>query len=82
MIKIKELIKKGESEKVEFKPSLSQTDKIMESISAFSNTKGGIVIIGVSDKSEVFGVDIGKKTLESLAKRLFGYEPPMEFEDG
>jgi len=36
MIKIKELIKKGESEKVEFKPSLSQTDKIMESISAFS----------------------------------------------
>nr|QNO52173.1 hypothetical protein MDNCFBIC_00044 [Methanosarcinales archaeon ANME-1 ERB6] len=39
MIKIKDLIKKGESETVEFKPSLSQTDKIMESISAFSNTK-------------------------------------------
>lgn len=70
MIKIKELIKKGESEKVEFKPSLSQTDKIMESISAFSNTKGGIVIIGVSDKSEVLGVDIGKKTLESLANKI------------
>ena len=38
MIKINELIKKGESEKVEFKPSLSQTDKIMESISAFSKS--------------------------------------------
>jgi ATP-dependent DNA helicase RecG len=70
MIKIKELIKKGESEKVEFKPSLSQTDKIMESFSAFSNTKGGIVIIGVSDKSEVLGIDIGKKTLESLANKI------------
>jgi len=70
MIKINELIKKGESEKVEFKPSLSQTDKIMESISAFSNTKGGIVIIGVSDKSEVLGVDIGKKTIESLANKI------------
>jgi len=34
------------------------------------NTKGGIVIIGVSDKSEVLGVDIGKKTLESLANKI------------
>ena len=70
MIKIKESIKKGESETVEFKPSLSQMNKIMESISAFSNTKGGIVIIGVSDKSEVLGVDIGKKTIESLANKI------------
>ena len=69
-LKINDLLKKGESEKVEFKPSLSQTDKIMESISAFSNTKGGIVIIGVSEKSEVLGVDIGKKTIESLANKI------------
>lgn len=41
MSKTLELLKEGESEKVEFKPSLSQIDKIIESISAFSNTKGG-----------------------------------------
>jgi hypothetical protein len=41
MIKLKDLLKEGESETVEFKPSLSQMDKIIESISAFSNTKGG-----------------------------------------
>jgi ATP-dependent DNA helicase RecG len=68
MSEIVKLLKEGESEKVEFKPSLSQTDKIMESISAFSNTKGGMIVIGVSDKGEVLGVDIGKKTIESLAK--------------
>lgn len=39
--KIIKLLKEGESEEVEFKPSLSQIDKIMESVSAFSNTKGG-----------------------------------------
>jgi ATP-dependent DNA helicase RecG len=50
MIKTKELIKEGESETLEFKPSPSQMDKIMESLSAFSNTKGGVVVIGVSDK--------------------------------
>ncbi|MEA2054700.1 MAG: putative DNA binding domain-containing protein [Candidatus Thermoplasmatota archaeon] len=70
MIKIKDPIEKGESETVEFKPSLSQTDKIMECVSAFSNTKGGIIVIGVTDKGEVGGVDIGKKTIETLANRI------------
>ncbi|MCL0061059.1 putative DNA binding domain-containing protein [Dehalococcoidia bacterium] len=64
IIKLKDLIKEGESETVEFKPSLSQTDKIIESISAFSNAKGGAVIIGVSDSGKVLGVDIGKKTID------------------
>ncbi|MCK4735230.1 MAG: putative DNA binding domain-containing protein, partial [Methanophagales archaeon] len=57
-------------EKVEFKPSSSQMDKIMECVSAFSNTKGGTVVIGVSDKGEVLGVDIGKRTIENLANRI------------
>ena len=70
MNEIAKLLKRGESETVEFKPSLSQMDKIMASVSAFSNTKGGEVVIGVSDKSEVVGVDIGKKTIESLANRI------------
>ena len=70
MIKITKLIKEGESEIVEFKPSLSQTDKVIESISAFSNANGGIIVIGVSDKGEVLGADIGKRTIESLANRI------------
>ncbi len=65
-----ELLKEGESEKVEFKPSLSQIDKIIESISAFSNAKGGIVVIGVSDRGEVLGVDIGERTIENLANMI------------
>ncbi|MCL0079216.1 ATP-binding protein [Dehalococcoidia bacterium] len=35
-----------------------------ESISAFSNAKGGAVIIAVSDSGKVLGVDIGKKTID------------------
>lgn len=38
MSKIIKLLEKGESETVEFKPSLSQTDKIMECVSAFSKS--------------------------------------------
>ncbi|GFO97816.1 putative transcriptional regulator [groundwater metagenome] len=79
MIKLKDLLKEGESETVEFKPSLSQMDKITESISAFSNTKGGTVVIGVSDKGEVLGVDIGKKTIESLANLVKQNTDPMAY---
>jgi len=50
MSEIVKLLKAGESETVEFKPSLSQTDKVIESISAFSNANGGTIVIGVSDK--------------------------------
>ena len=64
---IAKMISDGESEKVEFKPSLSQKDRIMESISAFSNNVGGTILIGVSDQGEIMGVDIGRKTLEDLA---------------
>jgi ATP-dependent DNA helicase RecG len=79
MRKLKDLLKEGESETVEFKPSLSQMDKITESISAFSNTKGGTVVIGVSDKGEVLGVDIGKNTIESLANQIKQNTDPMAY---
>ena len=68
--KILELVRKQESETLEFKPSLSQTRDIIETVSAFSNTKGGSIIIGVDDKKNVIGIDVGKKTIESLANEI------------
>ena len=79
MIKIKHMLKEGESETVEFKPSLSQMDKIMGSISAFSNTQGGTLVIGVSDKGEVLGVNIGSRTIESLANKVKQNTDPIAY---
>ena len=70
MNNITDLLKTGESEQIEFKPSLSQQDNIMATISAFSNTNGGVLIIGVSDRGEPLGMDIGKKTIENLANQI------------
>ncbi len=49
---LKKLISKGESETLEFKESLQLKDEIGETISAFSNSNGGIILIGVSDKEK------------------------------
>ena len=67
---IEELIKKGESRNLEFKGSLSVKDEIGESISAFSNTCRGIILIGVSNAGEIKGVQVGKKTIEQLANYI------------
>jgi ATP-dependent DNA helicase RecG len=76
--KILELVKKQESEILEFKPSLSQIKDIIEMISAFSNTKGGSIIIGVDDKRDIIGVDVGKKTIEGLANEIKqNTDPPI-----
>jgi len=64
MNNITDLLKTGESEQTEFKPSLSQQDNITATITAFSNTNGGVLIIGVSDRDEPLGMDIGKKLLK------------------
>lgn len=63
-----ELIKEGESEKQEFKSTLrvnlhtSEFDSKIEhsalkTISAFLNSKGGSLIIGVTDKGKIIGIE-------------------------
>jgi len=38
-----------ESQTLEHKTSLAETKQIVETVSAFSNAEGGIILIGVSD---------------------------------
>jgi len=78
-MELTKLIKKGESETLEFKPSLSQKDNICKAVSAFSNTKGGTILIGVSDGGRVSGLDVGRKTLEDLAGYVKGNTDPSIF---
>ncbi len=38
-----------ESHTLEHKTSLAETKQIVETVSAFSNAEGGVILIGVSD---------------------------------
>lgn len=51
---LKELIERGETQSLEFKESLKLKEEIGETISAFSNSDGGAVIVGVSDKNHAY----------------------------
>ena len=64
------LLKFEESETIELKSSLSQTKEIVETISAFANTFGGKIIIGISNSGQIIGVEIGKSTIENLTNKI------------
>ena len=59
-----------EKESVELKSSLSLINEIIETVSAFSNTMGGKIVIGIDDAGRIKGVEIGKGTIENLTNRV------------
>ena len=74
-LSIEDIIKKGESEMIEFKSSLKWDYKknyankeiaffVAKTISAFMNYKGGILLIGVNDTGELLGLNKDFSTLK------------------
>lgn len=68
-VELKQLIKQGENNTTEFKERLDQ--EAIETASAFANTGGGVILIGVSDQHEIRGITIGKETLPDVTNRIF-----------
>ena len=50
-LELLELIQKGESSSVQFKVRIDDAHKFSQELVAFSNSKGGTIIIGVDDKT-------------------------------
>lgn len=69
MLYIRELIAGGESQILEFKFELNSARTISRTISAFSNTHGGTLLIGVKDNGAIAGVRIDEEiyVLEAAA---------------
>ncbi len=80
---IKEIIKGGENQCIEFKSALLWDIKkkaankdiqyaIMKTIAGFLNTQGGTILIGVNDKKEVVGLEDDIKNMKK--KDIDGFE--------
>ncbi len=68
--KLLKLIGTTESLSTEWKSSLSLINEVIETISAFANTEGGKIIIGVSKSGKLPGVEIGKDTIERMVNKI------------
>jgi len=64
----KHIIKKGESEKIEFKSSFNH--ELIETIVAFSNSTGGKIIIGINQKNEFIGVAINDESVQNWVNEI------------
>ena len=82
---VENLIKAKENQTVEKKREIGKTEKgqleLLESVTAFSNSKGGIIIIGVDDCGNVVGLDDIEKEKQRIIS-LIGKkcEPKVDFE--
>ena len=74
-----EFVDKRETQNIEFKESLKLKEEIGKTVSAFSNSDGGVVLVGVFDNGRILGVDIGNNTLEELANYIKRNTDPQIF---
>lgn len=65
-----ELVAKGEGEQLEFKRKATHPEKIVREMIAFANSKGGTLLIGVSDDRSIPGVKFPDEELYAVQKAL------------
>ncbi|OYT54016.1 MAG: hypothetical protein B6U72_03870 [Candidatus Altiarchaeales archaeon ex4484_2] len=73
-----------ESQTIEFKKSLAERKEILETISAFANSKGGQIFIGIDENKdgsmkEVVGVKIKGREIENLGNEIKQNTDPVIF---
>ena len=65
---LQDIILQGENDRLEFKQSFNKT--IIETLVAFSNTRGGKVLIGVDNAGSIKGVSITEETVQKWVNEI------------
>lgn len=74
---------KFESESVEFKKTLAESEDIVRTVVAFANRRGGEVWIGIAPDGKVLGIQLGATSLEQLSNKIKAKtSPPLYPEIG
>ena len=77
-----QIFAKGENDRIEFKKSLSGEKEIFETIGAFLNHKGGMIIVGYDEKkSGIVEPDIGQETIQQFINKVKNITNPQVIVD-
>ena len=55
-MEILHIIKHGEDSRTQFKVNLSNPEQLAQEFVAFSNTFGGVILVGISDAGAILGL--------------------------
>ena len=75
---MKKLIEEGEGQQLDFKYCVSDSRKIARTLSAFSNSDGGRLLIGVRDNGSIAGIKSDEEISEQLQIKVcwsYGQKP-------
>lgn len=76
---LKDLIKQGEHQQLDFKFRIDDTKKIARTLAAFANTDGGKLLIGVKDNGKISGVDPSEEIHMIEAAAAMHCKPEVTF---
>jgi predicted HTH transcriptional regulator len=76
---VKSLIEKGENQQLDFKFEISDARKIAKTFSAFANTDGGKLLIGVKDNGRISGVRSEEEAYMAESAAQIYCKPEVEF---
>ena len=74
------LIEEGEHQQLDFKFEISDARKIARTLSAFSNTNGGRLLIGVKDNGRITGIRSEEEYYMAESAALLYSKPEIRFE--
>jgi ATP-dependent DNA helicase RecG len=71
------LIAQGEGQQLDFKEETIKPGKLAETLVAFANAEGGLILLGVDDRGHVVGVSDLKRATDNVVEAITHCSPPL-----
>jgi ATP-dependent DNA helicase RecG len=76
-VELKKLISRKEHQTLEFKESTGEKKEICETICAFANSDGGIILVGVKNNGKISKAEITEKSQTDITDLFVNFKPKI-----